>query len=207
MYDEAHDPAEAPRSTAAAVQGGILSGLHVAVSRMVSASIIVVAVGAGAWWMAEPGTPGSAPPSSDPAVWRSEVAVAFRAVEREAAFRDFRELADGRLDVYTDATGIRKLVRHRHDGPAREFYFDDGALVFVFQRGSEGEEAGAASPRSGHRFYFRRVRWLLLSRRTGMFHWRAPGERNMAPDGAPFAEREAALLREAEALLEIASGG
>ena len=203
-----HDPdypQQTPQSLGHAVRGGFYSGTQHGISRVVSATLVMLAVSAGAWWVADERAP-RLPADGNRQVWRQEVSRAFQQVERGATYYTGYQLTDGTLQVFTDAAGVRKLVRHVVGGDSREFYFKDGALVFVYQHGPESASAANASPDVGHRYYFRRDEGLLGAGEPRMFEWRAPRRTAVDPNHPLFLARGDELLAEAEQLWKIATG-
>lgn len=144
--------------------------------------------------------------------WRQEIREIFLRIEAtESGPGEVVQQSWGSVELFwadvplPTLADLQKAVVHTNAGSVLDYYFSDGDVVFVYDRGRERSEPRVANDERGNRYYFRRgARFRLLFSRERLFYWIAPGKRIVSPDHRDFKAAERRLLQQAHEIRRLA---
>lgn len=103
------------------------------------------------------------------------------------------------------SSDLQKATLRTNAGAVLDFYFSDGDVVFVYDRGPARSNPRLPIDERGNRYYFRRgERFRLFFSRERLIYWIAPGKRVVSSDHRDFKVAERRLLQQADEIRRLA---
>lgn len=144
--------------------------------------------------------------------WRQEIRDIFTRVEATAAGPgEVVQQSWGTVELFwadvplPTAADLQKATLRTNAGAVLDFYFSDGDVVFVYDRGPARSNPRLPIDERGNRYYFRRgARFRLFFSRERLIYWIAPGKRVVSSDHRDFKVAERRLLQQADEIRRLA---
>jgi hypothetical protein len=145
--------------------------------------------------------------------WRQEIGDIFARIEATTLGPgEVIQRPSGSVELFwadvlsPSAADLQKAVVRTNAGSVLDFYFSDGDLVFVYERGRRRTDPRLASDERGNRYYFRRgAHFRLFFSKERLFYWVAPGKHVVTSDHRDFKVAERRLLQQAHEIQRLAN--